>query len=130
MNVLSLWKSKEVIAQATGSTRHGNQYATVDESMDVKLVVSFLIEDDIFSFKPGRGTKNTEFTDLFFTGTGKIASGIPTDEYLLTARGNWKAARAKGLNPCGDITGDITETAATAAAERESRLAEESDNDI
>lgn len=68
--------------QAIGSTRHGNRHATVDQSIDMKLIVSLLIKDNVFSFKLGCGNKNTEFTDLFYNGTAEIALGIPIDEYL------------------------------------------------
>lgn len=50
--------------------------------MDVKLLVSLLMENDILSFKPGHGNKNTEFTDLFYGGTVEITSYILIEEYL------------------------------------------------
>lgn len=75
--------------QITDSIKHENWHVTVDISIDLKLVVNFLIEDDIFSFKPSYGTKNTKFTDFFFAETGEFASYILINEYLiLTAQGN------------------------------------------
>ncbi len=126
INVLSLWKSKEIIAQATGSTRHGNQHITVDQSIDVKLIVSLRIEDDVFSFKPGCTNKNTKFTDLFYNGTAEIASGISINEYLQITQGNWKATRAWGFN----LYKENSEIVVIAAAEREARLAKKYDNDL
>lgn len=54
----------------------------------MKFVVNFPIKNDVFSFKPGCGTKNTKFTHLFFTETGEIASSILINEYLLTVQGD------------------------------------------
>lgn len=92
----------------------------------MKLIVSLLIEDNVFSFKTGHGNENTEFTDLFYDGTVEIASSILIDEYLQTVWGNWKAAEARDLNPYEKNT----EIVATAVVEREAYLAEESDDDL
>ena len=61
-----------------------NQHATINVSMNLKLVVSFLMVNNVFSFKPGCGIKNTKFTDFFYTKTTEIASGIPVNKYLQT----------------------------------------------
>lgn len=44
--------------------------------MNVKLIDSLLIDNDIFNFKPDYNTKNTEFIDLFYIATIEIGSEI------------------------------------------------------
>lgn len=48
LNVMSLWKSKEMLAQATGATRHGNCYSDVDSRSDVNFMVKLIRETDVF----------------------------------------------------------------------------------
>lgn len=52
--------------------------------------------------------KNTEFADLFYTGTTQIALGRPIDEYLKSTQVNWEAVLSKSFNPYGDNTETIT----------------------
>lgn len=47
-NVFTLWKSKEVIAQATGATSHGSYYLVVDSFKDVLFIVKLLLIEDVF----------------------------------------------------------------------------------
>lgn len=110
-----------VIVRATGFTRHGNWHITVDKSIDLKLIVNFLIEDDVFSFWPGCSTKNTEFTDLFYIKTTEIALGKPIDEYLKLVWGNWEAILSQSFNP----SRDNTESIIMAIVEREAHLVED-----
>ena len=50
--------------------------------MNVKLVISFLMEDNIFSFKLVCNTKNIKFRDFSYIKTVEIAFSISTDKYL------------------------------------------------
>lgn len=50
MNILSFWQNKAVIVFATGSTKYGNQYIIMNEFINRKFIVIFLIKDNIFSF--------------------------------------------------------------------------------
>ena len=63
-------------------SKHKNWYTIIDESINMKFIVNFLIKDNIFSFQLGCDTKNTEFTDFFYTKTTEIALGRPIDKYL------------------------------------------------
>ncbi len=42
LNVMSLWKSKKMLARATGATRHGNRHSVVDSRSDVTLMVKLI----------------------------------------------------------------------------------------
>ncbi len=48
LNVMSLWKSKEVLTQATGATRHRNCHLVVDTRSDVILMVKLIQETKVF----------------------------------------------------------------------------------
>ncbi len=66
LNVMSLWKSKEMLAQATGATRHGNCHSVVDSRSDVTFMVKLIGETNVFKIQPGRGSpEGSEFMDLF-----------------------------------------------------------------
>ena len=90
LNVMSLWKSKEVLAQATGATRHGSRHSVVDTTVDVDFLVKLLLEINIFDMQPGRGADGTEFKDLYTRGSIAINSGAPLQKYLSRARGRWE----------------------------------------
>lgn len=48
----------------------------------MKLIISFLIEDNVFSFKEVCNINYTKFTDIFFNAV-EIALYILTNEYFL-----------------------------------------------
>lgn len=89
-NVLSLWKIKQVMAQATESTSHGDRHSVVSSTSDLSLIVKLLVEDAVFEYHPGRGTNGTEFIDLYIRGSRVIAAGGPLDAYQRRAQGNWR----------------------------------------
>lgn len=92
----------------------------------MKLIVKSLIKDDIFGFQPSYGTKNIKFTDLFYTRTTEITLGKLIDEYLKSVQGNRKAALSQGFN----LYGDNTELITMGVAEREARLAKDSNYNL
>ncbi len=64
LNIMSLWKRREVIAQSTGVTRHGNRHSVIDTYSDVILIVKLIQETKVFQIQPGRGSaKGSEFVD-------------------------------------------------------------------
>ena len=92
LNVLALWKSKKVMAQATGATRYENCHSVVKSNKDISTVVNLLAAETSFQEELGWGLgKNTEneLTDLFFQGTAALASGLFLINYLCQAQGNW-----------------------------------------
>ncbi|MCJ1345659.1 hypothetical protein MMC31_003867 [Peltigera leucophlebia] len=90
LNVMSLWKSKEVLAQATSTTRHGSRHSVVDTTVDVDFLVKLLLEINIFDMQPGRGADRTEFKDLYTQGSIAINSDAPLQKYFSRARGRWE----------------------------------------
>lgn len=92
-NVLTLWKSKKVMAKVVKATDHGNRHKVVNSFHDVTFVVNLLLLESVFEEKPGRGFGNDEesvSTDLYENGATTLASGIPLRNYKLQARGNWE----------------------------------------
>lgn len=91
-NVLTLWRCKTILAQATGATNHGNRHKVVETYPDVQFVVGLLLSEDIFTEQPGRGSgENIERAtrDLYVAGYQKLATGVPLANYIRRARGNW-----------------------------------------
>ena len=92
LNVLALWKNKEIMARATGATRHGNHHSVVRSDEDISSVLNLLVAEDPFQEELGRGSgenAENELTDLFSQGTAALASGTLLSNYLRRARGNW-----------------------------------------
>lgn len=93
-NVLTLWKTKKVMAKATGATNHGNRHAVVETYHDVMFTVNLLLAGEVFKNKPGRGRGENEEsvrTDLFGVGLAALDTGVPLSNYIKRARGNWGA---------------------------------------
>lgn len=88
MNILSLQKSKEVIAYITGFIRYSNGYIIIDQVIDIELIISLLIEDNVFKPQPGHGIKNIKFTDLFYIETIEITSNKLINKYLQSVYSN------------------------------------------
>ena len=77
LNSLALWKSKEVMARATGATDHTSHHAEVDPFVDVRVIVNLLLEEKAFQELPDRGSgehEETKHADLFSNGSAKICS--------------------------------------------------------
>lgn len=55
LNVMSLWKCKEVMARVTGATSYGNHHLLVSTFPDISLLVKHLVEDAVFEQQLGRG---------------------------------------------------------------------------
>ena len=48
LNIISLWKSKKMLAQATRVTRYGNCHLVVDSHFNINLMVKLIGETDVF----------------------------------------------------------------------------------
>lgn len=79
MNVMSLWKSKKILGQATGATSHGNRHSIVSNFPDVRFLIGLLVESAVFEIKPGRDSDRKEFRDLYATESILLAGGTPID---------------------------------------------------
>lgn len=88
-NVLSLWNSKKVLSQATGSTSHGNRHSTVSSFPDVCYLVKLLVNKSAFEEQLGRGDAKNELPDLFANGTASLARDVSLADYINSSRGNW-----------------------------------------
>lgn len=126
MNVMSLWKSKNILAQATGATSHGNRHSIVSNYPDMRFLIGLLVESAVFEIKPGRGSDQKEFRDLYATGSILLAGGTPIDRYKKRARGNWNTTDAVDL---GDDIYDLDEEALAAMEEVAKELDNEDDDD-
>ncbi len=118
------------MARATESTSHGNRHSVVSSVSDLSLVVKILVEDTVFKYQPGRGTKEIEFIDLYVRGTKVIAAGTPLDKYQQRARGNWKLKLAINGEQSDDNRDDDSTIGALEGAGLSSTVeTDEDDND-
>lgn len=91
---MSLWKSKEVLGQATGATRYGNRHLVVDTCSDVILMVKLIQETEVFKIQPNCGSaEGSEFVDLFAKGSAIINARVPLKNYKKRARENWSQSK-------------------------------------
>lgn len=83
LNVMSLWKCKEVMARVTGATSHENHYSLVLNFSDISLLVKHLAKDAVFEqcLKRGVGTE-TSLCNIFGEGITSISSGVALENYL------------------------------------------------
>lgn len=89
LNVMSLSKSKKILAQATGATWHENCHSIVNTRSDVILIVKLIQETNIFGIQPGRGSlEGSKFMDLFAKGSAIMNTGVPINNYKKRARRN------------------------------------------
>ena len=91
LNIISLAKTREVMARESGATNHGNHHSAVNNTVDVSKLVQLLVEDGVFEEQLGRKCE-AETSDLFALGTAKMATGIPLHKYQMRTRGNWNKA--------------------------------------
>ena len=91
MNIISLAKTREVMARESGATNHGNHHSAVNNTVDVSKLVQLLVEDGVFEEQLGQKCE-AETLDLFAFRTAKIANGIPLHKYQIRTRGNWNKA--------------------------------------
>lgn len=111
LNVMSLWKCKEVMARITGATSHENYYLLVSTFPDMSLLVKHLVEDAAFEEQLGRGIgKEIQLPDFFSEGTTNISSGVALENYLNRARENWDNAAAQAASGDGGGNDDIDDT--------------------
>lgn len=88
LNIISLAKTREVMARKSGATNHGNYHSTVNNIVDVSKLVQLLVEDDVFEKQLSQKCE-VETSDLFGLGTAKMATGIPLHKYQMRTKGNW-----------------------------------------
>lgn len=94
LNIMSLWRSKKVLAQATRATRHGSRYFVVDTTPDVDLFVKLLLEIKIFDTQLSQNANRTKFKDLYIQGSITINSGVLLRQYLKYVQDRLKSGGA------------------------------------
>ena len=91
MNIISLAKTREVMAKKSGATNHGNHYSAINNTIDVLKLVQLLLEDGVFKEQLGRKCE-AETLDLFALGTVKMAIRIPLHKYQMCTKRNCNKA--------------------------------------
>ncbi len=116
---MSLWKSKEVLTQATGVTRHRNRHSVVNTCSDVILMVKLIQETEIFKIQPGyNSAEGSEFVNFFAKGSAIINAGVPLKNYKKRVKRNWSQSKDKT---------DMFEADENAGAKRNNRTTVDSD---
>ena len=90
LNILLLYRTREVLLQAARATSHGSHHATVKKYADVSLLVKYFMKSRVFKETLGRGSKENQLPDLFSEKSTVIFSGDALANYQRAARGNWK----------------------------------------
>ena len=109
-NVLVLWKSKEVIARVTNTTKHENRHAVVETYNNVIFVVKLLISEKAFEkiLDCGSGDHAGNInTDLFQKEMVALAESIFLHNYICWAWENWTQAGAQTAKGDGEIEQDL-----------------------
>ena len=88
LNIISLAKTREVMARKSSVTNHGNHYSAVNNTIDISKLVQLLVEDGVFEKQLGQKCE-IEISDLFALGRAKMATGIPLHKYQMCTKGNW-----------------------------------------
>lgn len=89
LNVMLLWKCKEIMARITWATFYGNRHLLVSIFPDMSLLVTHLVEHKAFEEQLERGMeKETQLPDVFSEGTTNISSGVALKNYLNRAQEN------------------------------------------
>lgn len=93
-NFTSLASAKIKVQQASRSINRDQQQAAADAA-DLRAIFDALMSSCVFREELGR-TASKGFIDLIGCGTMNLASGVPINEYLCQARGNWDRGEAEG----------------------------------
>ena len=124
---MSLWKSKEVLAQATGAASHGNCNSVIKNHPHMRFLIGLIVESSVFLSQPGRESEVKEFKDLFAASSTIMGRGIPINRYKNRAQRNWNTTNIVDLS--NDIY-DLDEKKLAAMEERARFLdIEEENND-
>ena len=106
-NIPSLEAVREMVYKASGASSYGNQHHEVDSYADVAQICKLLVQEDVFTFRKGRGTAGAddvmveEVLDLFSEGIGRLSTGVPLRQYKNKCRASW------GLGKCVDDSTEV-----------------------
>lgn len=81
LNLMSLWKSKKVLAEGTGATSHSNCHSVVESYPNMQFLPRLIVESSIFLPQSSRGSELKKFKDLLAAGSTIIEKSIPINWY-------------------------------------------------
>ena len=53
LNIISLAKTREVIARESDTTNYGNHHSVINNTVNISKLVQLLVEDDVFEIQLG-----------------------------------------------------------------------------
>jgi hypothetical protein len=87
-NVIPLHHASRNVLESSGAPTYGYKHARVDDTRDIKAIVSQLMDEKVFCYTPGRETTINEdlraipSTDLYCTGVDAIRGGGVLEQYV------------------------------------------------
>jgi hypothetical protein len=87
-NVIPLHHASRNVLESSGAPTYGYKHARVDDTRDIKAIVSQLMDEKVFCYTPGRETTINEAlraipsTDLYCTGVDAIRGGGVLEQYV------------------------------------------------
>lgn len=84
LNIISFYKSNEVIAKATSAIFYNNWHAFVNYSIDIIYFRKLFVESEVFPNKPKKGLDIKKFKDLYAFGPTTIVSSVIINPRLQT----------------------------------------------
>ena len=87
LNIISLAKTREVMARESGATNHDNHYSAINNTVNVSKLVQLLVKDGVFEKQLDQKCE-VEISDLFVLGTAKMIIEIPLHKYQMCTRRN------------------------------------------
>jgi hypothetical protein len=87
-NVIPLHHASRKVLESSGAPTYGYKHARVDDTRDVKAIVSQLLDEKVFCYTPGREStidedlRSIPSTDLYTTGVDAIRGGVVWERYI------------------------------------------------
>jgi hypothetical protein len=87
-NVIPLHHASRKVLESSGAPTYGYKHARVDDTRDVKAIVSHLLDEKVFCYTPGREStidedlRSIPSTDLYSTGVDAIRGGVVLERYI------------------------------------------------
>lgn len=87
LNIISLAKTREIMARESDVTNHGNPYLAVNNTVEVLKLVQLPVKIDVFEEQLSQICEK-EISDLFAHRTAKIETGILLHKYQMFTKEN------------------------------------------
>jgi hypothetical protein len=87
-NVIPLHHASRNVLESSGAPTYGYKHARVDDTRDIRAIVSQLLEEKVFCYTPGRETtieedlRSIPSTDLYCRGVDAIRGGVVLERYV------------------------------------------------